>query len=208
MTPAGIEPATFRFVEQLLNHCATAVPICLVSRLVKCIPNDSGKWWALLHVRSIQASILARKTGGTDWDATVLSRYWYGDHPTLYTGEVGRGLKLITCASFCVPGWGSQYCDQATGSTVQNSNSGTDKTPFSNISRQFLWSIQPPIQRVPGFFPGVKRLECVVTTQLYLVRTLRMNGAIPPLTCMLSWHREQQHYLQYFNVSFYALSNL
>ena len=23
---AGIEPATFRFVEQHLNHCATAVP--------------------------------------------------------------------------------------------------------------------------------------------------------------------------------------
>ena len=24
MTPAGIEPATFRFVAQYLNHCATA----------------------------------------------------------------------------------------------------------------------------------------------------------------------------------------
>ena len=27
MTPAGKEPATFRFVAQHLNHCATAVPI-------------------------------------------------------------------------------------------------------------------------------------------------------------------------------------
>ena len=27
MTPSGIEPATFRFVTQHLNHCATAVPI-------------------------------------------------------------------------------------------------------------------------------------------------------------------------------------
>ena len=26
MTPSGIEPATFRFVVQHLNHCATAVP--------------------------------------------------------------------------------------------------------------------------------------------------------------------------------------
>ena len=26
MTPAGIEPATFRFVAQHLNHCATVVP--------------------------------------------------------------------------------------------------------------------------------------------------------------------------------------
>jgi len=29
MTPAGIEPATFRFVAQHLNHCATAVPSSL-----------------------------------------------------------------------------------------------------------------------------------------------------------------------------------
>jgi len=27
LTPAGIEPATFRIVAQHLNHCATAVPI-------------------------------------------------------------------------------------------------------------------------------------------------------------------------------------
>ena len=27
MTPAGIEPATCRFVTQYLDHCATAVPI-------------------------------------------------------------------------------------------------------------------------------------------------------------------------------------
>ena len=26
MTPAGIEPATFRFTAQHLNHCANAVP--------------------------------------------------------------------------------------------------------------------------------------------------------------------------------------
>ena len=26
MTPAGIEPATFRFVAQHVNHCATAFP--------------------------------------------------------------------------------------------------------------------------------------------------------------------------------------
>ena len=27
LTPARIEPATFRFVAQHLNHCATAVPL-------------------------------------------------------------------------------------------------------------------------------------------------------------------------------------
>jgi len=29
LTLAGIEPATFRLVEQNLNHCATAVPALL-----------------------------------------------------------------------------------------------------------------------------------------------------------------------------------
>jgi len=32
LTPVGIEPATFRFVAQHLNLCATAVPVEAVSR--------------------------------------------------------------------------------------------------------------------------------------------------------------------------------
>jgi len=35
LTPAGIEPATFRIVAQHFNHCATAVPQIQLS--VKCI---------------------------------------------------------------------------------------------------------------------------------------------------------------------------
>ena len=34
MTLAGIEPATFRFVAQHLNHCATAVPNLTAAALV------------------------------------------------------------------------------------------------------------------------------------------------------------------------------
>jgi len=30
LIPAGIEPATFRFVSQRLNHCTTAVPVYTV----------------------------------------------------------------------------------------------------------------------------------------------------------------------------------
>jgi len=37
VTPAGIEPATFRFVAQHLNHCATAVP-CKARRRRKFTP--------------------------------------------------------------------------------------------------------------------------------------------------------------------------
>jgi len=31
LTLAGIEPATFRFIAQHLNHCATAVPLFTVA---------------------------------------------------------------------------------------------------------------------------------------------------------------------------------
>ena len=42
LTPAGIEPATFRFVAQLLNHCATVVPIIFLylKQNVPYWPND------------------------------------------------------------------------------------------------------------------------------------------------------------------------
>jgi len=43
VTPAGIEPAAFRFVAQHLNHCATAVPLDIVAGIkkkrVECIGN-------------------------------------------------------------------------------------------------------------------------------------------------------------------------
>jgi len=34
LTPAGIEPATYRFVAQHLNHCATAVPTTYMYKLI------------------------------------------------------------------------------------------------------------------------------------------------------------------------------
>jgi len=36
LTPSGIEPATFRFVSQHLNHCATAVPMHSLFLLLIC----------------------------------------------------------------------------------------------------------------------------------------------------------------------------
>ena len=47
LTPAGIEPATFRFVAQLLNHCATA------DGLLSCATKSKGffhdTWRSTLH---------------------------------------------------------------------------------------------------------------------------------------------------------------
>jgi len=37
LTPAGIEPATFRFVAQHLNHFATAVPLESLRRGMYCM---------------------------------------------------------------------------------------------------------------------------------------------------------------------------
>ena len=34
MTPSGIEPATFRFLAQHLNHCATAVPDHVIYNII------------------------------------------------------------------------------------------------------------------------------------------------------------------------------
>ena len=50
MTPAGIEPATFRFVAQHLNHCATAVPIIYCVHNISCTEPVTSKDGAdLIH---------------------------------------------------------------------------------------------------------------------------------------------------------------
>ena len=50
MTLAAIEPATFRFVAQHLNHCATAVPICHISGIL----NTSSSCYSLCQLTNIQ----------------------------------------------------------------------------------------------------------------------------------------------------------
>ena len=59
MTPAGIEPATFRFVAQHLNHCATAVPISACRwfyyKKIHVVPSSSE----LFSPRKVDAFITA-----------------------------------------------------------------------------------------------------------------------------------------------------
>ena len=47
MTTPGIEPATFRFVEQHLNHCATAVPIYIC--VIGCVPQGNDLFLSEAH---------------------------------------------------------------------------------------------------------------------------------------------------------------
>jgi len=56
MTPAGIEPATFRFVAQRLNHCATAVPFQIHIIIIIII---NVKDWTLWSVPSPELQLLA-----------------------------------------------------------------------------------------------------------------------------------------------------
>jgi len=63
MTPCGIEPATFRFVAQHLNHCATAVPIYNITVLIyRCVLTENNTLykfyknsltWSFTKIRSM-----------------------------------------------------------------------------------------------------------------------------------------------------------
>jgi len=66
MTPAGIEPATFRFIAQHLNHCATAVPHTMsVSSYNEYWPEDGlvkpkhvAKHCVILVINQLDAQII------------------------------------------------------------------------------------------------------------------------------------------------------
>jgi len=69
LTLAGIEPATFRFVAQHLNHCATAVPEdskevleCLASMLTLTFCTT---WTAELSALGAGCALPERKLLGT-----------------------------------------------------------------------------------------------------------------------------------------------
>jgi hypothetical protein len=53
MKPSGIDPATFRFVAQCLNHCVTAwpppTPIYSVQLIMKEISNDGIRFYVVIR---------------------------------------------------------------------------------------------------------------------------------------------------------------
>jgi len=57
MTPAMIEPATFRFVAQHLNHCTTAVPRLLRNR------KDNSDYFTFSPVRMMPMEALNLLSG-------------------------------------------------------------------------------------------------------------------------------------------------
>ena len=74
MTPAGIEPATFRFVAQHLNHCATAVP----QRLPSVLPKMTLRRHSLTKICVAKRNLLVPRFNDEFSRAcnTVLKQHW------------------------------------------------------------------------------------------------------------------------------------
>jgi len=65
MTTAGIEPATFRFVAQHLNHCATAVPTAKDQWLNVCCDDMKHKYtirkeYILYNLKTDEEHVIAK----------------------------------------------------------------------------------------------------------------------------------------------------
>ena len=81
MTPAGIEPATFRFLAQHLNHCATAVPTLLYvlsgSHSDKLHPLFLNVSYALFNVESTSEIVLSVANQKRSYGQNIISFICY-----------------------------------------------------------------------------------------------------------------------------------
>ena len=109
LTPLGIEPATFRFVTQHLNHCATAVPQCVGSILGKsnsiavpaCPPNTPASLSKSMNYNTIRSKLVGRSKKPQAWEGETKSQ------ECLVTS---RGITLTTSCSDSWPltGWAAE----------------------------------------------------------------------------------------------------
>ena len=84
LTPARIEPATFRFVAQHLNHCATAVPSMLQYVIILFISTCSR-----VRVQYVTPSALLRHVGCRLWCRLTL---W----PWRWFRQTSTSLNYVT----------------------------------------------------------------------------------------------------------------
>jgi len=76
LTPAGIEPATFRFVAQHLNHCATGVTSRVKIFIFYLLKDNSAPWSYLCINLAYLCAMLIFCTG---WVSEIYkSRYLCG----------------------------------------------------------------------------------------------------------------------------------
>ena len=94
MTPAGIEPATFRFVAQHLKHCVTAVPqIYQVASHIPIIKPRMFVWSQFLLSKSNKTT----QSGKTTLQTKNFSGYGYGRVKiafAFWTSSFNRNVEL------------------------------------------------------------------------------------------------------------------
>ena len=103
-TPAGIEPATFRFVTQHLNHCATAVPLDFTYQLKFCTDQAQIQNRMIIQGNHCQFSAydlqLKLENGDTQkcmfvYYRSIYQNYILGWLLVLYS------LAVTVCAKYC-----------------------------------------------------------------------------------------------------------
>ena len=156
MTPPGIEPATFRFVAQHLNHCATAVPeIEGIDRLLRESSDESDRIPESLYV---QRKLRDDKT--TDDVAYELRPRRVGrsrpepdkDKSNIETSEeAGNGLVQPSTSP-------SKNIPELTHSYNLRTRVGTTKTKLNSVAlvreRTIPTERPPPVGEVSANFCG------------------------------------------------------
>ena len=103
MTPSGIKPATFRFVAQHLNHCATTIPICIAMRTIYKYAISTLAFWIHFQVYAYFVKLWAHYCG------YFCFRHYYGYHMYqhslmfLMTIVVVAGCFVSRVAMFVAP---------------------------------------------------------------------------------------------------------
>jgi len=103
MTPSGIEPATFKFVAQHFNHCATAVPTKTGTYLLTAwcrvlFEKLTGlqlvkKFSAFLGIRRFITALTSVRHLSLSWASLIQSIY---PHPTSWRSILILSTHLLT----------------------------------------------------------------------------------------------------------------
>jgi hypothetical protein len=168
MTPSGIDPATFRFIAQCFNHCATACPHC-IARL------HTNYASFLLRSHEADAVCIAVRHTSISWDrsdsffgalnSSDIESPWY-DLSGNFTRS--QGNTSITELTFRIHRLSTTSIDRTYRRVVQ----AAYYTVFSewNIHREMFEVIN--VKRATTHWPPLGRVVLSLVQRLYCAVTL------------------------------------